>query len=157
MIFFGNNHTIRNSPHEGEASAKSGARLPPASRPGHCGDDMQLTMHNAAAAVDFLPPSLDDPVPDLHHVWQCQCGFRLDPQPDPRDEVWAAAAAVETCQWEMDHAVQQLHKALREASAKGATDELLAESAQLPLAELQMILGQTRGPSAEGTIRGIST
>jgi hypothetical protein len=42
----------------------------------------------------------------------------------------------------MDHAVQQLHKALRAASAKGATDELLAESAQLPLGELQMILGQ---------------
>ena len=150
IIFFGNDHIIHEYNEDGEPSAESGTRLPPVSRPGHCGDDMQLTMQGAAAAGDSLPPSLDDPVKDLRLVWQCQCGFRLDPQPDPREKVWAAAAAVETCQWEMDHAVQQLHKALRAASAKGATDELLAESAQLPLGELQMILGQEGSTGFEG-------
>lgn len=146
MIFFGNGHTIRKLGQEGEPSVDAETRPPPVSRPGHCGDDMQLTMYSAAppAARVSLQPSVDDPVRDLHLVWQCQCGFRLDPQPDLREEVWAAAAAVETCQWEMDHAVQQLHRALRAASAKGATDELLAESAQLPLDEIQMILGQRR-------------
>lgn len=147
MILFGNDHTIRKSSQDGDPSADPGTPLHPLSRPSHCGDDMQLTTHSAAAAGDSPSPGLDDPRPDLHLVRQCQCGFRLDPQPDPREKVWAAAAAVETCQWEMDHAVQQLHVALRAASAKGVTDELLAESAQLPRDELQMILGQARRTS----------
>lgn len=142
MIFFGNDHK---SSQDGEPSVDPGTPLHPLSRPGHCGVDMQLTTHSAAAAGDSPSPGLDHPGPDLHLVWQCQCGFRLDPQPDPRERVWAAAAAVETCQWEMDHAVQQLHKAVRAASAKGATDELLAESAQLTRDELQKILGRARG------------
>lgn len=120
MIFFGYDRTIRKSGQEEEPSGDSGTPLPPVSRPGHCGGAMQLTMHSAAAAGDSLPPGLDDPVPDLHLVWQCQCGFRMDhPQPDPGEEVWAAAARIETCQQEMDHAVQQLHKALRAASTEG--------------------------------------
>lgn len=141
MRFIGNDHTIREFGPEGELSMDPGTRL----RPRHCGDDMQLTMHGAADAGGSLPPGLDSPGPDLRLVWQCLCGFRLDAQPDPCEKVWAAAAAVETCQWEMDHAVQQLRQALRTASAMGATDELLAESAQLPRDELQMILGQADG------------
>lgn len=150
MIFFGSDHITGKFSQDGEPLAESGNGLPPVSRPGHCGDDMQLTSHGAVAAGDSPPPSSEGSMPELRLVWQCQCGFRLDPQPDPREGVWAAAAAVETCQWEMDHAVQQLHKALRAASAKGATDELLAASAQLPLSELQMILGQagSTGPGS---------
>jgi hypothetical protein len=140
MMFISNDHTIRKFSNDGSSES----RPPPTNRPGHCGEDMQLSIHSTAAAGDSQSPIPEQPGPDLRLVWQCRCGFRLDPQPDHREEVWAAAAAVETCQWEMDHAVQELHRALREASAKGATDELLAESAQLPLAELQMILGQTR-------------
>ena len=143
MIFFGNDHTIREFS-QGESSPDSGARVSRGSRPRHCGNDMRLTMNTANPAEDSLPPTYDNPVPDHHLVWQCQCGFHLHPQPDKREQVWAAAAAVEACQWEMDHAVQQLHRALRAASANGVTDELLAESAQLPLSELQGILGQTR-------------
>lgn len=150
MIFFGSDHSIRKFSQDGEPLVESGTGLPPVSRPGHCGEEMQLTMQSAVAAGDAQPPSSEGSIPDLRLVWQCQCGFRLDPQPDPREKVWAAAAAVETCQWEMDHAVQQLHKALRAASAKGATDELLAASAQLPLSELQMILAQAEstGPGS---------
>lgn len=147
MILFGNDHTIRKSSHDGEPSVDPGTPLHPLDRPGQCGDDVQLTTHSAAAAGDSPSLGLDDPRPDLHLVWQCQCGFRLDPQPDPREKVWATAAAGETCQWEMDRAVQQLHKAVRPASAKGATDELLAESAQLRRDELQKILGQARRTS----------
>lgn len=77
MIFIGSDHTIRKFGQDGEPSVDSGTRLPPVSRPGHCGEDMQLSIHSAAAAGDSRPPSLDDPVPDLYLVWQCRCGFRL--------------------------------------------------------------------------------
>lgn len=137
MMFISNDRTIREFGPEGELSVEPGTRL----RPRHCGDAMQLAMHSTPAAGDSLPPGLDGPVRDLRLVWQCLCGFRLDAQSDPGEEVWAAAAAVETCQREMDHAVQHLHQALRAASAMGVADELLAESAQLPRDELEMILG----------------
>jgi hypothetical protein len=143
MIFIGNDRKIRRFGPEGDFSADSGTRLPPVRRPGHCGDAMQLTMQSAAAAGDSLPPGSDGPVRDLRLVWQCRCGFRLDPVPDPRKRVWAAAAAVEASQWEMDHAIQQLHAALRTASARGVTDELLAEWAQLRPRELKIILGHS--------------
>lgn len=140
MLFFGNDHTIRNFSQTGKPSVDSETRPPAVRRPRHCGEDMQLTMQTATAPGDSLPPGLEPRAQEKHPVWQCHCGFRLDPKPDPREAVWAAAAAVETCQWEMDHAIQQLHHALRTASAKGATDDLLAESAQLPRKELQTIL-----------------
>lgn len=87
MIFFGNDHTIRKFSQEGDPSVDPGTLLPPVSRPRHCGDDMQLTMQGADAAGDSVPPSSDDAMPDLLLVWQCQCGFRLDPEPDPREKV----------------------------------------------------------------------
>lgn len=68
-------------------STDSGTRLSPVSRPGHCGDDMQLTLQEAPNAGKSVPPGPGDPVRDLHLVWLCQCGFRQDPQPDPRGEV----------------------------------------------------------------------
>lgn len=41
-------------------------------------------------------------------------------QPDPREKVGAAVAPVEACEWDMDHAVQQLHKALRDGVGQGS-------------------------------------
>jgi len=84
MIFIGADHTIRDFRQDGEPSVDSGVRLPPVRRPGHCGSDMRLTIHSAAATRDSLPSSLGAPGPDLHLVWQCPCGFRQDPQPEPR-------------------------------------------------------------------------
>lgn len=144
MIFIGNDHKIRRFGQEGKFSAGPGTRLPPVNRPGHCGVDMQITLQSSVAAGDSSSPGLDGPVRDLCLVWQCRCGFRLDPQPDPRKRVWAAAAAVEACQWEMDYAFQQLHAALSAASARGVTDELLAEWAQLRPGELKIILDQSK-------------
>jgi hypothetical protein len=89
MIFVSNDHTIRKFGQDGEPLADSGTRLLPVSHPGHCGEDMQLTIQSSAAAGHSLPPGLDDPVPDLHLVWQCRCGFRLDTQPEPTYKVWA--------------------------------------------------------------------
>lgn len=144
MLFIGNDHTIRNFRQRGEPSVDRGS---PAVRPRHCGDGMQLIIHGAAAEGS-TSPGVEDCGPDLRLVWQCRCGFRLDPQPDPREKVWAAAALVETCQWEMDQALVQLHRAIRAASAKGTPTELLAESAQLSRHEIQMILRQVTGASA---------
>jgi hypothetical protein len=56
--------------------------------------------------------------------------------------VWAAAASVETCQWEMDQAVLQLRAAIRSASAKGVSSELLADAGQLSCHEIQSILDE---------------
>lgn len=61
--------------------------------------------------------------------------------------MWAAAALVETCHWELDQALVQLHGAIRAASDKGTPNELLAESAQLSRQEIQMILRQVTGAS----------
>jgi hypothetical protein len=142
MLFISSDRKIQKLYQGGELSAASGMGLPPARRPGHCGADMELTMQSSAAAGDFLSPILGGPVRDLHLVWQCRCGFRLDPRSDPRNKVWAAAAAVEGCQWEMDHAVLQLDMALRAASAMGVADELLAKWAQLSPREIKRILDQ---------------
>lgn len=140
MIFFGNDHPIRHFSQTGKLPVDSKNSPPTVRRPRHCGEDMQLTTQTATALGDSSPPGLDPPMQEMHLVWNCHCGFRLDPKPDLRERLWAAPAAVETCQWEMDDAVQQLHHALRTASTKGATEELLAESAQVPHKELQAIL-----------------
>lgn len=107
MIFISNDHTIRKFGQDGEPLADSGTRLLPVSHPGHCGADMQLTIQSSAAAGHSLPPGLDDPVPDLHLVWQCRCGFRLDPQPEPTYKVWATDARVEACQCEWTISVRR--------------------------------------------------
>lgn len=89
MLFISNDRTICEFSPEGELAAGPGTRL----RPRHCGDAMQLTLPSAAVAGDSLLPGRDGPGPDLRLVWQCPCGFRLDAQPDPGEEVWVAAAA----------------------------------------------------------------
>jgi hypothetical protein len=144
MLFIGNDHTIRNFSQCGEPSADRGS---PVRRPRHCGDGMQLIIHGAAAEGS-TSLGVEEDGPDLRLVWHCRCGFRLDPQPDPRERVWAAAALVETCQWELDHALVQLHGAIRAASDRGMPIELLAESAQLSRHEIQMILRKMPAPSA---------
>lgn len=88
MLFISNDGTTREFSPEGELAVEPGTRL----RPRHCGDAMQLTMHDAAAARDSLQPGLNGPGPDLRLVWQCLCGFRVDAQPDSGDEVWAGSA-----------------------------------------------------------------
>ena len=78
IIFFGNNQTIPDSYPEVELSEDPGnANGLFVSRPGHCGEDMQLTLHCAAAVGNSPLPGLDDPRPDLHLIWQCKCGFLL--------------------------------------------------------------------------------
>ncbi|WP_457963667.1 hypothetical protein M1E17_19900 [Arthrobacter sp. D1-29] len=138
MLFVGNDDTIGHRRKMGGSSAVSG---PEASslRPAHCGQAMQLTVHRAAGDSTLSSPQAGD---DLRLVWQCRCGFTLDPQPDPREDVWAAAASVETCQWEMDQALLQLRTAIRSASAKGVSSELLADAGQLSCLEIQSILNE---------------
>ena len=139
MLFVSSHHTIGNSSQRAESAGDSGpgsAAIPPF----HCGEGMQLLIHRAADG-DSPPAGFDDPGPDVRLVWHCQYGFRLDPRPDPFEEVSAAAARVEACQWELGHALAQLRRAIRTASAKGMPNELLAESAQLSRHEVQMALG----------------
>jgi hypothetical protein len=76
MIFISSDHTIRNFRQDGKFSVESGGR-PRARRPGHCGEDMELTL-GVAPAADSLPSDSEDSGPDLRLVWQCRCGFRLD-------------------------------------------------------------------------------
>lgn len=75
MIFISNDPTIRNFRQDGEFSAESGGRRR-ASRPGHCGEEMELIL-GAAPAGNPLPPGLEDSGPDLRLLWKCRCGFRL--------------------------------------------------------------------------------
>lgn len=91
MVFFAAGHTVRNSGQDGERLLGTATRLPPVRRPNHCGDDMQLTMQGAAAARNSPSPGISGDGRDSYLVWQCQCGFRLDPHPAP-SEVWGAAA-----------------------------------------------------------------
>jgi hypothetical protein len=84
MIVFGMSHTVRNnSGQDGERLLGTATRLPPVRRPNHCGDDMQLTMQGAVAARNSPPLGVSGDGRDLHLVWQCRCGFRLDPHPAP--------------------------------------------------------------------------
>lgn len=136
MLFVGNDDTIRHLGQIRDLSALSGLGTS-GLRPVHCGQGMQLTFHRAPGDPISSSPEADG---DLCLVWQCGCGFTRDPQPDPRQEVWAAAASVETCQWEMDQALVQLHAAIRSASAKGVSSDVLADSGQLSRHEVQSIL-----------------
>lgn len=146
MLFISNDHTIPNFSQVGQSMADPGSR-PPVVRPRHCGDEMQLIIQGATAG-DSTSHGIQGCGPDLRLVWHCRCGFRLDPQPDPREKVWAAAALVETCQWEMDQALVQLYRAIQAASDKGTPTELLAESAQLSRQEIHTILRQVTDASA---------
>ena len=76
MIFISNDHIIRKFHQGGEFLVESGGR-PRASRPRHCGEEMELVL-GSAPARDPLPPGLEDSGPDLHLAWQCRCGIRLN-------------------------------------------------------------------------------
>lgn len=103
MLFIGNDRKIRKFGQEGEPD--SWTRLSPVSRPAHCGDAVQLTMHTAGGVlVARLERSR------AGSALRVAMPMRIPPGSSAGSEktVWAAAAAVEACQWEMDHAVQQL-------------------------------------------------
>ncbi|WP_314325905.1 hypothetical protein [Paenarthrobacter ilicis] len=56
-------------------------------------------------------------------------------------EVWTASARVESLQWEMDSAQDDLLQALRDAAAAGAGLPDLSIASGLPFAELEKLIG----------------
>ena len=120
---------------EPQQAAPAASSVPVDAAPQHCGG----TMVKRKASLDSLLWGFQLPG---SAEWICPCGFRQDAAAagEPLHAVRTAAARVESLQWELDAAKDELLSALRTAAANGSTSTELIEAAGLPDDEFARLL-----------------
>ena len=115
--------------------------------PLHCGEPMTLRETSYRGSSYGL---VQQPAPgvDVELVWACACGFQLSPE-EPKElalplspalhRVAAAAADLESLQWQLDQLTDDLESAVLEAADAGAAIIDIAEAAHLEPADVQQI------------------
>lgn len=115
--------------------------------PLHCGDPMTLreTSYRGSSYGMVLQPV---PASDVELVWACSCGFQLSHE-EPRElalpltpalrRVAAAAADVESLQWDLDQRTAELEAAVARAAESGAAIIDIAEAADLEPADVRQL------------------
>lgn len=115
--------------------------------PLHCGEPMTLretSYRGSSYGLVSQPPTGSD----VELVWACSCGFQLSPA-EPEElalplspalhRVAAAAADLESLQWQLDQLTDELESAVLQAADAGAAIIDIAEAAQLEPADVQQL------------------
>ncbi len=128
-------------------SAAIGAGDTTVGSPLHCGGPMTLRETSYRGSSYGLVPQPDTGF-DVELVWACTCGFQLSPA-EPKQlahplspallRVAAAAADLESLQWQFDQRTDDLESAVRQAAHAGVAITDIAEAAQLRPADVQQL------------------
>ncbi|AUZ87786.1 hypothetical protein CVO76_09210 [Arthrobacter agilis] len=115
--------------------------------PLHCGEPMTLRETSYTGSSYGMIPQAPAGF-DVELVWACSCGFQLSheepaelahPLPPALRRVAAAAADLESMQWQLDQLAGELECAVLQAADAGAAIVDIADAAHLEPGEVQQL------------------